>query len=123
MVLENCSTILQSGFEASDDEQKEFLVSFEDNIRNYSKNYIKKLFRDINTNMLRKFNHLFKNDASGQQRNWVAIEEEDIRKMENKYKKQVLALMDLFKYIDIPNDLQSQVQRKSLITPGGILDL
>jgi len=43
--------------------------------------------------------------------------------MENKYKKQVLALLDLFKYIDIPNELQSQVQRPSLITPGGTLNL
>jgi len=36
---------------------------------------VKRLFRDINTNLLRKFNKQFKKDEAGKNREWRNIEE------------------------------------------------
>ena len=38
---------------------------FESDIKDYTGNYIKKLFKDINVNLLRRFNNEFKQDKSG----------------------------------------------------------
>lgn len=47
---------------------------------------VKRLFRDINTNLLRKFNKLFKKDEVGKNRNWREIEENKIRELHVKCK-------------------------------------
>ena len=90
---------------------------FEEEVRVYGKNYIVKLFKDINTNLLRKFNTLFKNNSSGQQNNWVAIEEDKIREMWSEHRAHLIKLTDKFKYIEIPLDLASSVT-SSGETPG-----
>jgi len=54
---------------------------FEYEITDHTNSYIKKLFKDINNNLLRKFNKEFKNDKGGAHRNWVSIEEDQIKKL------------------------------------------
>lgn len=49
---------------------------FESEIRDYTSNFIKKTFKDINVNLLRRFNKEFKSDTNNTTRNWVAMEEE-----------------------------------------------
>ena len=44
-----------------------------------SNDYIKRLFGDINVNLLRKFNMRFKKDENGKNREWRDIEEPKIR--------------------------------------------
>jgi len=44
-------------------------------MRKFTTDYVKKLFRDINTNLARRFKEEFMNDERGSQRNWIAIEE------------------------------------------------
>jgi hypothetical protein len=56
-------------------EEQDFMYKFEQEIREYTATYIIKLFKDVNVNLLRRFNNDFKNDKTGSQRNWVAIEE------------------------------------------------
>jgi len=51
---------------------------------------------------------MFKNNEKGQQHNWVAIEEEQIREMWTKARMTRLDLMSKLKYIDIPLDLSSE---------------
>lgn len=43
-------------------------------MKKYTQDYIAKLFKDINTNLLRKFNKQFKTDEKGALRKWVAME-------------------------------------------------
>jgi hypothetical protein len=54
--------------------------TFSDALHTFAVEYIKRLFRDINTNLLRKFNHTFKKDKDGKNKVWQSIEEEEIRK-------------------------------------------
>ena len=64
-VLLNCQKILQQGFKASEYEEQEFMEELEREIRKFTGEFIKKLFKDINTNLLRRFNNEFKNDEKG----------------------------------------------------------
>lgn len=73
-VLGSCTEILTDGFAASGAEQVDFSRKFEEDIRQYSKDLTKKLFLDVNTNLLRKFNKEFKED-NGKIRDWLRHEE------------------------------------------------
>jgi hypothetical protein len=48
---------------------------FENDVKEQTVNYIKRVFRDIDTNLLRRFNSEFKQDEHKKDRNWVLIEE------------------------------------------------
>lgn len=81
---------LLDGFKCEFEEIEDFLGVFQSNIYTFTTDYIKKLFRytfknhlyrDINTNLLRKFNLEFKKDKDGKNRDWRTIEEEKIREM------------------------------------------
>jgi hypothetical protein len=71
---------------------------------NHTVDYVKRLFRDINTNLLRKFSRLFKKEDGGtRNRDWKEMSEERIRDLWNGCR----ALMESviaseFKYIKIP---------------------
>jgi hypothetical protein len=41
---------------ANEEEERDFVEGFQSEVKRYTKDYIKKLFKDINTNLLRKFN-------------------------------------------------------------------
>jgi hypothetical protein len=60
-------------------EINEFVRVLETTITQFTADYIKRLFRDINTNLLRKFNKDFKKDQNGKNREWREIEEPLIR--------------------------------------------
>ena len=73
-VLASCTEILAAGFAAGGAETVDFSRKFEEDIRQYSKDLTKKLFQDVNTNLLRKFNKDFKED-NGKLRDWLRHEE------------------------------------------------
>ena len=75
-VMANCLMILSQGFHANFEEISEFKTQFTNEIRDFTKQYISKMFRDINTNVLRRFKTEFEKDENGQLRNWVAMEEQ-----------------------------------------------
>ena len=60
LVLLNCKKILSEGFSVSPVEEQDFMENFESEIKEYTGTYIKKLFKDINVNLLRRFNNEFK---------------------------------------------------------------
>ena len=62
-------------FKADYSEVNEFLRSLESAIYDYTIEYIHKLFFDINPNLIRKFNKLFKKDEQDKNRDWRAMEE------------------------------------------------
>lgn len=74
--MTNCLIILSSGFNANYEEVQEFKTAFTNEIRDFTKQYISKMFRDINTNVLRRFKSEFEKDENGQLKNWVAMEEQ-----------------------------------------------
>ena len=47
-------------------------------MRIFTKDYVNKLFRDINSNILRRFKNEFEHDENGKMRNWVTLEESQI---------------------------------------------
>ena len=75
-VMTNCLMILSQGFHANFEEISEFKTQFTNEIRDFTRQYISKMFRDINTNVLRRFKTEFEKDENGQLRNWVAMEEQ-----------------------------------------------
>ena len=116
MVLQNCSQILKNGFKAEELEEIDFLERFEIEIRTFTGDYIRKCFKDINQNLLRRFNSEFKNDRNGAQRNWVSMEEKDIREHWARSKAEIESLFKFFKYIEIPIDIAHKFSETP--TPG-----
>ena len=57
------------------------MESLEDSVHGFTVEYIKRMFRDINTNLLRKFNQMFKKDENGKNRDWSAMEDAQIREL------------------------------------------
>lgn len=74
----------------------------EDSIYSFATEYIKRLFKDINTNLLRKFNALFKKDEAGKHRDWKTMEEGEIRELHAKCKLALEDIIKQFKFINIP---------------------
>ena len=77
----NCKKVLNSGFKCSDTEIGDFMKVLQGNLCQFTSDYIHRLFRDINTNLLRKFSKLFKKDENGKNREWRDIEEGKIREL------------------------------------------
>ncbi len=71
----SCEHVLRSSFRCSDAEIHEFMQTLESTLHQFTVDYIRRLFRDINTNLLRKFNKIFKKDDNGKNREWRDIEE------------------------------------------------
>jgi hypothetical protein len=86
----NCQQVLKQGFKCSDIEIEEFVRSLETTLHHHTADYIKRLFRDVNTNLLRKFNKDFKKDEQGKNREWREIEEPAIRDLWAKVRAQLL---------------------------------
>lgn len=98
----------------------EFVKVLENTLNQYTADYIKRLFRDINTNLLRKFNKDFKKDEQGKNREWREIEEPAIRELWAKIRAQLLDIIQDFKYIRLPRAFMTQtILNSSQITPGG----
>jgi len=98
----------------------EFVRVLETTLHQFTADYIKRLFRDINTNLLRKFNNDFKKDQNGKHREWREIEEPVIRDIWAKVRAQLLEVIQDFKYIRLPKATMSDIIiNQSQITPGG----
>lgn len=51
------------------------MLNFQKEVRLYTKDYINKLFKNINENLKRRFKNEFEKDENGKMRNWISIEE------------------------------------------------
>ena len=104
LVVTNCREILATGFQANPSEINEFVDSFLKEMRKQTTDYICRLFKDINTNMARRYKKEFQKEDNGTERNWVALEEPKIKELSQKARESVLAVLDRFKYIEIDYD-------------------
>ena len=100
----NCEKVLNSGFNCSDTEIGDFMKVLQGNLCQFTSDYIHRLFRDINTNLLRKFSKLFKKDENGKNREWRDIEEGKIRELWSQYKTVMSEVVNDFKYIRLPKN-------------------
>jgi hypothetical protein len=82
------------------------METLEKTIYNFTTDYIKKIFRDINTNLSRKFNLMFKKEDGIKNRDWRAMEEQQIRDLHAKLKEQLSNVIQEFKYIKIHRSRQ-----------------
>jgi uncharacterized FlaG/YvyC family protein len=71
LVSQNVREILHTGFKANENEQEDFIQRYQDDIKKFTTDMVKKLFNDINVNLLRRFNKEFKEDSEGKMRNWM----------------------------------------------------
>ena len=101
-IASNSEEVLKVGFKASWQEVEDFIQTLESSIHSQTVEIVKRLFRDINTNLLRKFNKLFKKDENGKNREWRQIEEGTIREMHTKFKSQMEEVIGEFKYMKLP---------------------
>jgi len=85
-------------------------------VRRYTEDSIKKLFRDINQNLMRKFNGTFKKDEDGKPRNWVKMEKNEIDELWQKCKARCEDIFKEFKFIRLDWDIDVNLSGE---TPGG----
>lgn len=78
-VKSNCTDILTKGFELDQESIDEFVVKLLDDLYDYTGDFMRKLCRDLNTNLLRKFKNIFTKDDRGKPRNWRMLEEQQIK--------------------------------------------
>lgn len=78
--------MLRVGFKCSEEEVDDFIRDLEGHVHHQTIEIVRRLFRDINTHLLRKFNKIFKKDETGKTRDWKAIEENQIRELHQKCK-------------------------------------
>ncbi len=105
----NCLHVLTVDFNCSDFEVNDFIRTLEQSLHSFTSDYVKRLFRDINSNLLRRFSKEFKKDENGKNREWRDIDEAKIRELWQKYRAQMLEIIQDFKYIRLPK--------------GGLLDM
>ena len=101
LVIQNCRAVLQTGFHARPDEVADFVDDFLSQMRRFTTDYVRKLFKDINTNLARRHKTEFQTDERGTQRSWVALEEASIQDFCKKAQDSVLVVVNRFKYIEI----------------------
>ena len=70
---------MNSSFEATSEERDDFFDDLEQKIFKFSQDFLKRTFRDINTNLMRKFKLIFEYDGEGKAREWRVLEEAQIR--------------------------------------------
>lgn len=68
-------------------------------LHQHTVNYINALFKDINKNLIRRFDKHFKKDEQGKPREWKVIEEGQIREIFERCKKETMVIIESFKYI------------------------
>lgn len=117
LVSEEFKGILRKGLRASEEEVQDFVEQFQEEVRRYTNETIKRHFKDINVNLLRKFNSKFNYDENGAHRNWVAMEKQQIEDLWSKCKAECDECFNEFKYIKLDWNLD-QIESRH-ITPGG----
>ena len=115
----NSAMLLKTGFGCSESEIVEFMTTLDQSLFQHTNDYIQRLFRDINTNLLRRFNKDFKKDENGKTREWRDIEEPKIRELWQKVRAQMFETIANFKYIMLPKGvLLDAIQNFKNQTPG-----
>ena len=109
-LAQNSEDVLRKGFKCNEFEIGEFMKTLEKTLNTFTTEYILRLFRDINTNLLRKFNLLFKKDENGKNREWRDIEEGKIRDIWSKCRAQMAEIIEDFKYIKLPKTVLTESQ-------------
>ena len=89
------------------------MQSLEQTLHQFTVDYVRRLFRDINTNLLRKFNKLFKKDEGGKNREWRDIEEAKIRDIWGNCRKQMTTVIEQFKYIKMSKTALTEALEES----------
>lgn len=124
LIIQNCRGILLSGFQAKLEEVTDFIEDFLKQIRRFTTDYVRKLFKDINSNLSRRFKDEFQNDENGTQRNWVALEEHQIKELNQKARENIIVVVSRFKYIEVDYEEIAMLASstaddpQSLNTPG-----
>ena len=118
LVIENCLQILNKGFNSQPQEDEEFIENFTADSKTYAQDFIKRLFKDINTNLLRRFNQEFKMDENRKERNWVVMEEHAIDELWGKCRANVEHIFKDFRYIEIHFDYKT-INESHNMTAGG----
>ena len=92
------------GFHSTVEEEQTIVAHLDSEIYTSSVDYVKRLFRDINVNLLRKFTRLFKKEDGGQRnREWRKLSEERIRELWHGCRTLMeTVITSEFKYIKIP---------------------
>jgi len=76
---------------------------FEQGVYSFAVDYIQRLFKDINTHLLRKFILLFKKNDLGHNRDWTQLDENLIRDLWHKCRQQMDPMIKSeFKYVKLP---------------------
>lgn len=89
------------------------MQSLESTLHQFTVEYVRRLFRDINTNLLRKFNKNFKKDDAGKSREWRDIEEAKIREIWGTCRNEMLSVIQQFKYIKMSKTALTEVLEES----------
>ena len=92
------------GFHCSADEEQAIVAHLDAQVYTNSVDYVKRLFRDINVNLLRKFTRLFKKVEGGERnREWRELPEDRIRELWHGCRTLMeTVITSEFKYIKIP---------------------
>lgn len=92
---------MKTGFNSQEYEDEQFVDQFEADVKSSTTSYIKKTFRDIDTNLLRRFNSEFKQDEYKKERNWITLEEKAIDELWIKVRASCDNIFPKFSYIEI----------------------
>lgn len=118
-MAKSCTDVLEQGFNASKVESMEFIDSFLKQIREYTQGYVRRSFRDINSNLIRRFKEEFAKDENGVTRQWVLVEEPQIREMWKTCKADILTVFNHFKFIEIDYNAIEAFGKEENETPDG----
>jgi hypothetical protein len=83
----------------------DFNKKIEEEIYEFAKNDIKKIFNDVNQHLIRKFDTQFKKGEDGKTRDWPNITLEDICKLHTEMKEKLEKIFPEFRLIRIPEYL------------------
>ena len=100
----------QDGFRAEAEEVEKFIDSLDQQVFQHTVDSVRKLFRDINADLLRRFTLLFKKEESGlRNRDFRQIPEDQIRELWQRARNLLDQLISTeFKYVKLPKQPLSQ---------------
>lgn len=106
---ENYKIILDEGFKCDEEEYDTQIEKLELAVYENSVVEIRRLSRDLNSHLNRKFGELFKKDKEGKFKNWKTTEEADIHLQWKDAKSVCDQLFEEFRFIKLPKRLKDHV--------------
>jgi hypothetical protein len=101
-VMKEIEKTLKSSFDSEEEEMMDYFDELQDKIFHFTQDFLKKSFRDINTNLMRRFNIMFANGQDGKPRDWRLMEEAKIKEEYFKAKQCTEDIFPELKYIKLP---------------------